>query len=146
MSGYVAQILISKVKGQPSESVNRVKALVEQGLEGDRFCDGSDRQISILAEDVNRWMSEQEVQGLCFRRYKANILVDDAEVSQWKSGDHLKVGEAILAVTVMEKECFPECRRHSRGLECRLQGGCCYARVLETGTIMVGDKISNDIE
>ena len=139
--GKVSQILLSPAKGQPAESVEEVRALREQGLEGDRFCDGSDRQISILSEEVRQWMSEQDVQGLCFRRYKGNLLVEDADVGQWKKGDRLKVGEVLFAITVTEKECFPECKRHSQEMECRLHGGCCYARVSEAGTIHVGDTI-----
>lgn len=139
--GIISEILLSHAKGQPVESVPRVNALTDMGLEGDRFCDGSDRQISLMAEDLQKWMKAQEIQGVCFRRYKGNLMVNGEDPSAWKKGTLLKVGNANLKVTISHKECFPECERLSKGMECRLRNGCCYARVIKGGTISVGDEI-----
>ena len=139
--GRIKKIQLMTGKGQPPLPVAAVQAISGQGLSGDRFCDGSDRQVSILSADVSEWMSGQEVQGMCFRRYKGNLLVSDENMSDWKVGDSLQAGRAELVVTETEKECFADCPRQKAGLSCRLPGGCAYARVSEGGWISVEDRI-----
>ena len=139
--GQIKKLQWMTGKGQPPLPAASVQALKDQGLSGDRFCDGSDRQVSILSEDVSQWMAEQEVQGLCFRRYKGNLLISGEDISEWKKGDLLRCGQAELIVTDTKKECFADCPRQQAGLACRLPGGCAYARVSTGGQISQGDFI-----
>ena len=137
--GRIEKLQLLTGKGQPPLPVNSVEAIAGLGLKGDRFCDGSPRQISLLDASVRSWMDRQETEGLCFRRYKGNLLLSDCNIGSLKPGELCQAGKAVLRITETDKECFPECPRRQKGLKCQLPGGCGYAEVAEGGEISLGD-------
>lgn len=112
------------------------------GIRGDCHSDGSDRQISLLDVSAKAWMESQEIKGFCFTKFKENILLEDSDIPQWKPGIHIKAGTAELVITKIQKHCYPEmCNIAKSGCICRLQGSSCFARVVRSGIMKVGDKI-----
>jgi MOSC domain-containing protein YiiM len=68
--------------------------------------------------------------------------VSGIEVSKLPIGKHLKVGEALLEVTQIGKEC------HNKACAIKKQVGTCvmpiegiFARVLSSGNVKVGDVV-----
>ena len=104
----VSGLRIFEEKGKPGIEKDAVKVLKGGGIEGDRHCFDKDRQISIMTRNAYEWMQAQEVEGLCFRRFKANIVIDTKGGSI--PGPRLKAGGAVLAVEG-KKHCFKECAR-----------------------------------
>lgn len=128
-------------KGKPGEPVEEAHFVKGLGMEGDRHADGGNRQLTLLSGETRRWMDAQKVPGLCFRRYKANLVTDGLDLKELKPGRKLKVGTAVLTVEESSKECFPECALHQSGTECRLSDGCLYLSVEESGTAKLGSTI-----
>ena len=130
-------------KGQPPVSEKTLTLEKDTGILGDCHSDGSDRQISLLDAIAREWMQVQETEGFCFKKFKENILVEGVDIRNWKPGTHVRVGTAEVEITIVQKHCYPElCTLAQEGRDCRLQGSCCFARVVESGTIKAGDKIT----
>lgn len=137
----VSGLRIFEEKGKPGIEKDAVKVLKGGGIEGDRHCFDKDRQISIMTRNAYEWMQAQEVEGLCFRRFKANIVIDTKGGSI--PGPRLKAGGAVLAVEG-KKRCFKECGRYREHMDCMLKDSCWYASAVSDGEIHIGDKVQCD--
>ena len=136
-TGVIRALAVFTQKGQPG------RFLEGKGIEGDRFADGGPRQVSLMDAEVRAWMDVQEEKGLCFARYKENLLVEGLARMELGEGRELSAGTARLQVTDSGKRCFPECPLLRQGKKCRLSGGICYACVTGTGEAAVGDRVSS---
>ena len=128
-------------KGKPGEPVKEAHFVKGLGMEGDRHADGGSRQLTLLSGETREWMDAQKVPGLCFRRYKANLVTEGLNSGELKPGMRLQLGTAVLEVEESSKECFPECALHQSGTRCRLSSGGVYLRVVESGTAKIGSSI-----
>jgi len=115
------------------------------GVEGD-FHRNGEKQVSLLSAEVNRWMETQTVKGLCFRRFQSNILVEEAAnglaLEEMRSGMFLSAGNAVLRVSTHHKKCFSECDFLADGKPCRLSACVCFANVVCSGVVRIGDLLS----
>ena len=66
------------------------------GMERDRHAAGGERQTSLLAGETRDWMEKQTEPGLCFRRYKANLITEGIDTTQLNTGDLLAAGGAVF--------------------------------------------------
>ncbi|MEG1505123.1 MAG: ThiF family adenylyltransferase [Lachnospiraceae bacterium] len=142
----VTSIYRYQQKGMPGQEEESVMLFKDLGIEGDIHGTGGDRQISIFAQDTKQWMEVQEVKGLCFSRWKGNLLVDGGTIECLTVGTQWMVGTAILEITVQDKKCFPECERIRKQMPCELSKGCCFAKVVQGGKVSKGDCIEARIE
>lgn len=103
---------------------------------------GGKRQLSLLFLDVRDWMEKAELRGLCFRRFKENILItrEDEEYIP-REGDLLKIGDCLIRVTEAGKKCFSECAREQAGMECKLRDLCFFAEYVEKAEIQEGMEV-----
>ncbi|MEG0792774.1 MAG: ThiF family adenylyltransferase [Lachnospiraceae bacterium] len=131
-------------KGAVGQEEESVKLLKGQGIEGDIHCTGGERQISLSTSYLQQWIDTQAVKGLCFSRWKCNLWIDGRIMEHLSVGTRLKIGTAILEITVQEKRCFPECPRLQRNMKCELLKGCCFAKVVQGGIVKKKDPIIID--
>ena len=139
MTAEIAALTRYRKKGDPGEALREAKLLTGLGMEGD-FHQGGERQLCLLASEVRRWMDSQTEKGLCFGRFKENILITGA--LELSPGARLRAGEAVLRLSKSRKGCHSECVLFSRGIGCRLSGRAVFAVVERGGNIRVGDDIS----
>ncbi|MBR2028374.1 MAG: hypothetical protein IKA10_05225 [Oscillospiraceae bacterium] len=142
--GKIEKIKIFTEKGKPGKMVQSVDCLVDLGLSGDRFAKGGEKQLTIIDRDSENWICAQETQGLCFGRFKANITVEDMDLSVLKSGDKLFCGDAVLEISSEKKECFAECERVQNKMDCRLRNSAKYLKVHKSGRININDYITKN--
>ena len=140
--GKIEKIKIFHTKGQPGEIVQKAQCTADCGLEGDRFAKGGDKQLTMIDDVCEGWLSAQETEGLCFKRYKANITAENCDLSAFKVGQKLKIGTAVLEISPQNKECFAECVRVQNKMECLLRAHAKYLKVAQSGIISVDDKIN----
>lgn len=142
MKGEICALRIQETKGGPSVRQESLKLVAGRGIRGDRHY-GEDRmQVCLLEQECRAWMEEQEEAGLCFSRFKENILTNSFCMSALTEGDWLLAGDTVLEITQAGKECFPECPRVRAGQDCRLRQACCFAKVIKGGTLVSGASIS----
>ena len=142
--GKIEKIKIFHTKGQPGETVQKVQCTADCGLEGDRFAKGGDKQLTMIDDICENWLCAQHTEGLCFKRYKANITAANIDISAFKAGQKLKIGTAVLEFSPQSKECFAECIRVEQKMDCLLRTHAKYLKVAQSGTISVDDEINTE--
>ena len=141
-NGKIKKIKIFHKKGEPGKIVSEAECLVDLGLVGDRFAKGGEKQLTAIDETCESWLCAQETEGLCFKRFKANITVKNMDLSTFKSGQKLIFEDAELEFSNEKKECFAECVRVQNKMDCMLRNHAKYLRVLKSGKIRENDKIT----
>lgn len=127
-------------KGMPGEQLPAMALVEGLGVEGD-IHQGGERQISILAAEARRWMGEQQEHGLCFGRFRENLLVEGLAWDALETGARLSVGEALLRVSAQSKHCFADCGLYMESGPCRLTASAAFATVERGGTVRAGDSV-----
>lgn len=142
MSAKVEALTRHRQKGAPGEPLSEAVLVAGLGMQGDRHL-GGERQLSLLLAEARRWMDAQPVPGLCFGRFKPNILIGGLASGELAVGECLCVGaDAVLRIGGEAKRCFPECALLIHGAPCRLPGCAAFATVERGGVVRVGDRIS----
>ena len=141
MGAVVRELYVFRQRGQPGEAVESAWFRRGIGMEGDRHAAGGERQTSLLAGETRDWMEKQTEPGLCFRRYKANLITEGIDTTQLNTGDLLAAGGAVFRVSGYGKKCFPECIYHEKGVFCRLSAGAIFLEVIRDGYVSVSDEI-----
>ena len=143
-SGKIKKIKIFHKKGEPGKIVSEAQCLVDSGLVGDRFAKGGEKQLTAIDSICESWLSQQETEGLCFKRFKANITVENMDLSAFKSGQKLIFEEAELEFSQECKECFEECVRVQNKMDCLLRKHAKYLKVAKSGKIHGNEKIKTE--
>ncbi len=141
-NGKIKKIKIFFEKGVPPQSPAKAECAADLGLVGDRYAKGGEKQLTAIDTQCVEWMEKQEVKGLCFARFKANLDLENMDLSLFKPGDKLICGNVIFEVSPSEKECFEQCARVQQDMDCCLRKHAKYLMVRQGGTISVNDKIS----
>ena len=93
---YVEKLIrYPEKKGQPVQEEYLI-CTEGKGIEGDFHADGGSRQISLMGTKTKEWMEMQEIQGLCLKRYRENILLGNVDFSELQPGDQIVFEEAVL--------------------------------------------------
>ena len=140
----VVGVQIFENKGKPGTPLEQVNALEGHGLEGDRHC-MKDRPISMTDKVLTDWVAAQRYDGLCFKRYKTNIVFDDMSSLSMAQGDTLNFdGGATLRMEGVFKQCYgEECELFREGVDCIMPGRMVFASCAKGGCICVDDQVSN---
>lgn len=96
--------------------------------------------MSMLADSTRVWLDSQTEPGLCFGRFKENLLIEGLEDEKIVDGCLLQIGGALLKVRVGKKYCHSECPLFSRGESCKLPESVLFASVAQGGIIRLGDR------
>lgn len=135
-SARVVAIFLSPRHGLPMKAYAEAQAKENHGLEGDAHArPDSPRQVLLLeAEALQEF-------GVAPGALKENIVTEGIEVAGLRPGTRLRVGEALLEVTM---DCAPCAFVDSvqAGLRERIRGRRgTLARVVQTGTVRLGDPV-----
>ena len=137
MTAMVVALHLSKASRQPLVPVERVNALREKGLEGDRHAKLNSRRSVLLVEQ-----EALDEFGLSPGDVREQVTVRGLALNDLVFGARLRVGGAVLEVA---GPCQP-CERMNEiqpGLKDRLVGRRGrFVRVVQPGTLAVGDAIT----
>lgn len=140
MTARVAGLTRYHQKAEPGETLAEASLLTGLGLEGDMYC-GGERQISLLSAEARRWMEAQTEKGLCFGRFRENILIEGMSLDELPDNSLLCVGDAVLRISARGKSCHSECELFSAAAECRLSRCAVFAAVVRGGVVRIGDRV-----
>ena len=132
----VSGLFISPGRGTGrSKPLERARAVESLGLEGCAHANPPRREVLLVSqEDLNSVGVEPGA-------IRENITVAEADVQSWPVGQRVRVGEALLEITMV---CDP-CHRMDElrpGLRVELDGRRgMLAHVVESGDIALGDSI-----
>ena len=139
MAKITALIRYNK-KGEPGEMLKEVELIAGLGMEGN-MNQGGERQLCLLTAEIREWMDSHAEKGLCFRRFKENMLIEGLPDGVLLPGMRIQTGEAVLQVSESLKHCFAECQLASESIRCRLSECAVFAVVECGGTVRIADVV-----
>ena len=135
----VLAICISKHKGTLKNDVCEANFIEEFGIEGDAHAGKWHRQVSLLAfEKIDDFRNKGG--NVDFGAFGENLVVDGIELHKLPVGQQLQVGEVLLEVTQIGKECHDKCAIYYQVGECIMPKNGIFTRVLKGGKVKVGDQ------
>jgi MOSC domain-containing protein YiiM len=138
----VISVNVSDQKGQPKRAVKRIELAVGVGVTGDAHAGNWHRQVSLLAEESVEEMRALGLTSLKPGAFAENVNTEGITLKTLPVGTVLAVGECLLAVTQIGKDC------HNDGCAIKKATGRCvmptegiFAVVLKGGAVRAGDEI-----
>lgn len=136
----VVAVCISERKGTVKHPVEAVTLKPEHGIIGDAHAGNWHRQVSLLA---NESVDKMRVRfpNIPIGAFAENILTEGIEVCKLPVGTRLAIGEAVLEVTQIGKECHADCAIRQQVGDCVMPREGIFAIVLKGGVVRAGDRI-----
>lgn len=140
MSATIVATCISENKGERKTPVEQVELRQEHGIIGDAHAGDWHRQISLLASES---IAKMKAMGLDVDSgdFAENLTTEGIDLVNLPIGTRLKVGETLLEVTQIGKECHNRCAIYHQAGDCVMPKEGIFARVIEGGAIKPGDVI-----
>ena len=132
----VSGLFVSPGRGSGrSEPRERVDAIAGQGLDGCAHANPPRREVLLASKE------HLDALGVEAGAIRENVTVEGMDVQHWPVGQRVRVGEALLEITMV---CDP-CHRMDElraGLRAEIDGKRgMLAHVVEGGTIALGDPV-----
>ena len=135
----ILAVCLSAKKG-PKKPVERAMLLEGLGFQNDVHAGTWHRQVSLLAqESVDRILARGVQVGP--GDFGENILTQGVDLKSLRKGQRLRIGDVLLEVTQIGKECHAPCIIAQKAGECVMPTDGVFARVLSGGVIASGDTI-----
>ena len=141
MKGKVLSINISEKKGTPKTKINPGVLIEDFGFEGDAHAGKWHRQVSLLAKESIEKSKGLPTDGLCHGVFAENITTEGIELYTIPVGTLLKVGECIIEISQIGKECHEGCAIQKLVGKCVMPREGIFARVIKGGKGFDGDEI-----
>lgn len=136
----VIAVCISKKKGTAKHPVELIELKKRHGILGDAHAGDWHRQVSLLAtESVDKM--RRIFPDIPVGAFAENILTEGLQLSALPVGTKLAVGECLLEITQIGKECHKDCAVRRQVGDCVMPREGAFAIVLTEGTIRAGDTI-----
>ena len=140
-AGSVLAVNVSENKGERKKASPEVMLRVEHGIEGDAHAGPWHRQVSLLAqESVDKMIAAGLNVGP--GDFAENITTSGIEVYTLPIGTLLEMGEALLQVTQIGKECHAHCAIYYQAGDCVMPREGIFVRVLRGGRVAPGDPVT----
>ncbi len=137
----VLSVNISSTKGVCKEAVNEAKLIKNFGLEGDAHSGDWHRQLSLLAQESVDKLTALGAGELKPGIFAENIRTEGLVLHTLPIGTKLKLGECIVEVTQIGKECHKHCEVYQRVGQCIMPLEGIFVKVLEGGVVRPKDSI-----
>lgn len=140
MAGSVYALCISEQRGTEKHEIDQARFIEGHGIEGDAHAGNWHRQVSLLAvEKVEAFrLRGAEVDNGAFGE---NVLVSGLDPAALPVGTTVQIGDAILQVTQIGKECHAHCRIYESVGDCIMPREGVFAEVLRGGFVSRGDAV-----
>jgi len=141
MTGQIVAVCISKNKGERKTPVEQVELREEHGIIGDAHAGDWHRQVSLLAKES---IDKMRALGLDVDNgdFAENLTTVGIDLPNLPVGTRLQVGETLLEVTQIGKECHSRCAIYHQAGDCVMPKEGIFARVLRGGKLRPGDQVS----
>lgn len=145
MKGTVLATCISEQKGKRKHPVPSITVKENHGIIHDAHAAGAPdfiwhRQISLLADESVDTMRTKGVE-LNAGDFAENILTKGIDLKNLPVGTQMHIGETVLEVTQIGKECHHDCEIRRLTGQCVMPTEGIFAVVIQGGVIRPGDDI-----
>lgn len=139
--GTVLAVCTSAKKGVQKRDVHSAHFTPEWGIDGDAHAGKWHRQVSLLSADKIEAFRAKGAE-VVYGDFGENLVVSGFDFRSLPVGTLLRCGEVLLEMTQIGKECHSHCAIYKTMGDCIMPREGVFARVLEGGTITVGDEMS----
>lgn len=140
MPAEVIAVCISANKGERKTPVAQVELREEHGIVGDAHAGEWHRQVSLLAQESIEKMQRMGLD-VDSGDFAENITTRGIDLPSLPIGTRLTVGEVLIEVTQIGKECHTRCAIFYQAGDCVMPKEGIFARVLAGGAVKPGDRI-----
>ncbi len=136
----VVAVCTSIHKGERKTPVELVELLENHGIIGDAHAGDWHRQVSLLAMES---IEKMRALGLDVTTgdFAENITTEGIDLVSLPIGSRLHIGETLLEVTQIGKECHTRCAIYEQAGDCVMPKEGIFAKVIQGGTVRPGDRI-----
>lgn len=140
-SGTIHAISISERKGIPKTNIEGAVLREAWGIEGDAHAGYWHRQVSLLAKESIDIMLAKGAE-VSAGSFAENITTSGIDLHLVTIGDQLVIGDTLLEITQIGKECHSRCAIFYSVGDCVMPREGIFAKVLRGGKIRTGDPIT----
>ncbi|WGS66095.1 MOSC domain-containing protein [Marinitoga aeolica] len=140
MTTHVVSINISRKKGITKEPIKYATLKENWGIIGDAHAGNWHRQVSMLSEESIDKMRKYGYE-LKYGDFAENITVKNGDIFKLPIGTKVKIGDTLLEITQIGKECHTSCAISQTIGKCVMPLEGIFLKVLKGGEIKVGDKV-----
>lgn len=134
-------ICISEKRGTEKHEIQEANLVKDWGIEGDAHGGKWHRQVSLLSfekiEDFRAKGAEVD-----FGAFGENLIVEGYDLRALPVGTRFQIGDAVLELTQIGKECHSHCQIYKRMGDCIMPREGVFTEVVKSGHIKVGDEIT----
>ena len=140
MQGKIIAVCTSEKKGQRKKNVGSSSLLPNLGLADDAHAGFAHRQVSLLAMES---IEKMQKKGLDVHPgdFAENLTTEGLILPELPVGTRLRIGEALLEVSQIGKECHTRCAIYYQAGDCVMPKEGIFAVVLAGGPVKVGDTL-----
>jgi len=138
---HVVAVNISEKRGTFKFPIEQARFKVEHGIVGDAHAGNWNRQVSLLAQESIDKMTALGIKDLTPGKFAENITTSGIELFTLPIGTYLRIGDVVLEVTQIGKECHQHCQIYKQVGDCVMPSEGIFAKVLKGGTVRIGDDI-----
>ncbi len=138
--GKIRAICISDERGIQKHCVDEAVLTKTWGIDGDAHAGKWHRQVSLLSADKIDEFKKRGAQ-VEHGAFGENLVVEGFDFGSMPVGTLLGVGDALLEITQIGKECHNHCAIYKAMGDCIMPREGVFARVLRGGAIRVGDEM-----
>ena len=140
MTGDILAVCTSDRKGIRKTNVRQAVFLENFGIQGDAHAGSWHRQISLISADK---IEEFRGRGanVTYGAFGENLVVEGIDFRSLPVGTLLRCRDVLLEITQIGNDCHTHCAIYHQTGDCIMPREGVFARVLEGGTIQVGDRM-----
>ena len=145
MTARIVAVCISHNKGERKTPVAQVELQENHGIVGDAHAGDWHRQVSLLARES---IDKMRALGLDVSNgdFAENLTTEGIDLPGLPIGTRVRIGECLLSVTQIGKECHTRCAIYHQAGHCVMPEEGIFARVLTGGSVRAGDAVSIETE
>ena len=139
--GKLIAICTSEKKGTQKQQVETAVLREDHGIEGDAHAGNWHRQVSLLGLEKIEAFRERGAE-VEFGAFGENLVIEGFDFRKLPVGTRFRIGEALLEMTQIGKECHTHCAIYHMVGDCIMPREGVFAKVLKGGEIKVGDEVA----
>ena len=138
--GKLLAINISKERGTEKREVPQAELVADYGIMGDAHAGKWHRQVSLLsAEKIDDFRARgAQIDNGAFGE---NLIISGFDLGNLPLGTRFCIGDTILEMTQIGKQCHSHCAIYKRMGECIMPKEGVFAVVVRGGQIHAGDEV-----
>ena len=140
MKGKIISVNVSDNKGEKKHNIEQCLLREGHGLDNDAHAGPWHRQVSLLAAES---IEKIRKMGLDVKPgdFAENLTTEGIELPTLPIGTRLRVGEVLMKVTQIGKECHTRCAIFTQVGDCVMPKEGIFTEVVAGGEVRVGDEV-----